>query len=269
MTNLPLVVYLSTFLVFVGLVGLVFGSLANVLILRDDNRRSILWGRSACPHCQHQLRWYELIPVLSYVIQGGRCRSCKKSISWQYPVVELVVAALFIFAFLFAPTVAAAFFLAAALYFMVVFAVIDIRTQTVPLDYVFLAGAAGLLFNVTAGMTVGSALLGAVVGAGSLFLIRLLWQLLFHQEGMGEGDIYIAGAVGALAGWPAVLPALFVAVALGAFVGIAAAVFGKARLQSALAFGPFLAAGALLAILWGSDLIAWYTELSGFSNLVT
>lgn len=252
---------------FMVVLGLMFGSFANVLILRDADRRGILTGRSRCPGCGRTLSWYELLPVVSFLIQGGRCRGCRRHISWQYPLVEVLMAGLFGLAWWGTDAALLAGLLAASFFFFLVFAGIDARTQEVPLEYVGAAGLFGFLYQAASGVSVFSPLGAALIGAGSILLIRGLWQLLAKQEGMGEGDVYIAAAVGLLAGWPALIPALLLAVFAGAFVGSVAIALKKSSLQSALAFGPFLAAGAVVAVFWGERLVAWYTTVSGFTSL--
>lgn len=241
--------------------GLVFGSFGNVLILRDARRKSILTDRSGCPHCGHVLSWYELIPVISWVAQGAKCRSCKKPISAQYPLVELAGAGLAVLSLYLLPTnLLAASLLFASLFLFLVVSVIDLHTQMVPVEYVVAAGILGLASQVGAAQ-----LLGVVVGAGILLAVTVGWKLAFQKEGMGEGDTWIAGSIGLVVGYPLIVPALVLAVFSGALSGVAILFLEKKTLEAKIPFGPFLFAGMLASLLWGERLLAWYTSFSGIS----
>jgi prepilin signal peptidase PulO-like enzyme (type II secretory pathway) len=130
----------------------------------------------------------------------------------------------------------------------------------VPVEYVVLAGLAGL-----ASLHTTAPFIGMLVGAGSLLFITYAWKLLFKQEGMGEGDSWIAGAVGLLVGYPLIVPALVVAVFSGAFLGATVLIVKKSSLEARIPFGPFLFAGSITALVWGNQLLAWYTSISGIT----
>ena len=254
---MPNLFFALSFFVF----GLVFGSFANVLILRDDRRKSILTGRSACPHCGHPLSWYELLPILSFVMQGGRCRSCRAAISPQYPAIELAGGLLFWLSWnLGGGSVLLASALSIAFLLLLVVAVIDIRTMYVPVEYVVAAGligAAGMLgAHQLTWMQAGQ---GILAGAGTLAAVMLSWKLLFDQDGMGSGDIWTGGALGAIAGYPLAWVALAAAVFSGAAIGVLSIPFAKKGLQSAIPFGPFLFVGLLIAMVAGQAIVRWYT----------
>lgn len=241
--------------------GLVFGSFGNVLVLRDHRRKSILTDRSACPHCSHVLAWYELIPVLSWVLQGGKCRSCSKPISAQYPVVELISACLAVLSLYLLPeNLVAAALLFASLFLFLVVSVIDLKTQMVPIEYVGAAGLLGLASQVGERQ-----LAGLIVAAGVLLAVTYGWKLIYGKEGMGEGDTWIAGAIGAVVGYPLIVPALVVAVFSGALSGVAILLLEKKTLEARIPFGPFLFAGMLASLLWGERLLTWYTNFSGIA----
>ena len=247
---------------FVMLFGVLFGSFANVVIFRDDKRKSILTGRSECPSCKHVLTWYELIPVLSYLIQGGRCRSCKNALSVQYPLVEIGMGVLFALAYSISNQGwVVFFFLAVAFFFFFVSAIIDLRTQFLPIEYVVIAGVTGALGQFFLKISLQDIGLGILVGAGSLALVRIIWFLAMKQEGMGEGDIWLGGALGAFIAYPSILVALVSAIFIGAIVGSLLAIVQKKTLGYAIPFGPFLLLGTIIAIFWGEMLIRWYTTL--------
>lgn len=246
-----------------ALFGLVFGSFANVLILRDKRRLSILTGRSECPHCKHPLAWYDLLPVLSFMWLGGKCRYCKKKISWQYPLVELLSAALAVFSLWYGWFDRGNFWLSVMLFLtlllFLVIAGIDLIYMEVPLDYVVVIGVLGglsmLLSHELSWLSVG---LGILSGAVAVAIVLYGWRLLFKQDGMGVGDIWIAGAIGALVGYPQVFVALMLGVFSGALVGILFLIQSRNNLKKAIPFGPFLYLGLILTLVWGVAILKWY-----------
>ncbi|MEI6477996.1 MAG: prepilin peptidase [bacterium] len=246
-----------------GILGLILGSFFNVVALRDRERGSIVTGRSHCPHCKHDLAWYELLPVLSFLVQAGRCRHCKKAISTRYPLVELLAACLAIFSVWYGFLERGSWVLAAglALSLLVLLSVtlVDLALMEVPVDYVLVAGIIGGVTMVVSGqLTWQSALLGAVAGAGSLAVVLYGWLLLFHKKGMGEGDLVIAAAMGAILGFPMIFVGLMAAVFSGAILGSVLVLMRKKSYASAIPFGPFLYLGLLLALLAGQAFLRWY-----------
>ena len=255
----------NLFLLPVALIlGLCFGSFCNVLIFRDDRRLSIMTGRSACLHCRHELRWYELFPVLSFIFLRARCFKCKKPISWQYPLVELVAAGLAVFSFWIGERSGYQIWqivcLASILLIFLVISVIDIRTMYVPVEYCLIAGFLGIILKLSSHSLISITLAeGIVGGAGTIMAVILLWRLFFHQEGMGVGDAWIAGAMGAVLGFPYIFAALIAAVFSGSIIGIAMLPGSKKKLQTAIPFGPFLFLGLIVTLGWGQDIAQWYT----------
>jgi len=250
---------------FFTLLGVIFGSFANVVILRDDRRASILTGRSECPHCHHILEWYELIPVLSYLIQGGKCRSCHKKISIQYPLVEIGMGCLFLLAASFTSNVVIAVLLAFSLFFFCCACIIDLRTQLIPVEYVLIGGVLGGSAQLLLKTGWVNILLGIAVGAGVLIVVKYAWLLLMREDGMGEGDLWLGGALGALCAYPSIIVTLVAAILVGAIIGVVVLAIKKKSWETAIPFGPFLFLGAVAALLWGNQLISWYTNMSGIT----
>lgn len=251
------------FLVFAGIFGLLFGSFANVVALRDNRRNTLLLGRSACPHCGHELAWFDLVPLLSFLSTGARCRYCKKALSWRYPVVEAAAAAMFVGIAWFSLKQGAALWqmilLAIAGLLLLIVSLIDLQSMEVPLEYVVPAGLIGGLAMISMGyLNWQTAGLGLLIGAGAILTIRLVWWLFTRQEGMGEGDIWIAGAVGAMAGFPLVIVVLAAAVFSGAIIGSLAVATSKKGMAAAIPFGPFLFLGLLVALGVGQAIWSWY-----------
>jgi leader peptidase (prepilin peptidase) / N-methyltransferase len=254
----------TTFLLIVsGLYGLIFGSFLNVVAVRDRKRSTILTGRSQCPNCKRTLTWYELIPLVSFLIQGARCRGCKKPISWQYPLVELVCSSLTVFAVWYGYVAHGSVLLAAAtiisLYLLLVACIMDATTLELPVDYVVAAGVIGGIGQyVSRNIPLRDLGIGVLVGAATIAGISFGWKALFKQEGMGEGDIWLAGALGALVGYPDIFIVIMAASMIGSVVGIVALGSKRVTMDSRLPFGPFLCLGALIALVWGGRLIGWY-----------
>lgn len=239
------------------------GSFLNVVVVRDNKRKSILIGRSECPSCKHVLAWYELIPVVSFLLQGAKCRSCKKPLSWQYPLAELVTAALSLFvtwySLIYYHSYTLLIGMAVACGLFLVVAGIDLLTMEIPIDYVVIAGVVGGLARGLSGtLTWQEVGLGIVTGAGAIAFVLYGWRLLFKQDGMGTGDIWMAGALGAVIGYPLSFAMLLYAVAAGAIIGLIAVAIHKKGFEAKLPFGPFLFLGFLLALVWGQFLLQWY-----------
>jgi len=246
--------------VLVFLVGLAIGSFLNVVIARLPEGRSLLGPRSACPGCGAPIAWHDNLPILSFVSLRGRCRACAMRISWRYPIVEALTAALFVLAYrIFGPTVdfLAALVLLAAL---VAITAIDLQHQIIP-DVITLPGiVAGFLANLASGRVSWlDSLIGIGVGGG-LFLIIILAS----GGGMGGGDMKLGAMLGAFLGWSVVLVAVFVAVLLGGALAIPLLVTGKRGRKDPIPFGPFLALGGVVGLFWGERLAQWY--VSGFAG---
>jgi leader peptidase (prepilin peptidase)/N-methyltransferase len=242
-------------------VGLCVGSFLNVCIYRIPRGGSLLRPRSRCPGCDHELSWFENIPVLSYVVLRGKCRRCRTGISIRYPVVELVTAVIFLAHY-------AVFGLSALLVVRLLFAcamivlfAIDLEHQILP-DVITLTGlVVGLICSLAFPPGVLDALLGALLGGGVLWLIAEAYFRFSGQEGMGGGDIKMLAMVGAFLGWQLVLLTLILASVVGALVGTLLLATRRGGMKLAVPFGTFLAAGALTASLVGPRLIAWYVGL--------
>ncbi|GIX48684.1 MAG: type 4 prepilin-like proteins leader peptide-processing enzyme [Candidatus Tectimicrobiota bacterium] len=238
--------------------GAVVGSFANVCIYRLPRRQSLIAPGSSCPFCLVRIPPWHNVPLLSFLLLGGRCAACQARISWRYPLVEglcgLLYAGLF-WQWAFSPQAAVAAALVTAL---LIVSFIDLDYQIVP-DAITLPGiGAGLLASAwLTPVGLGNAFLGAGLGGGLLLLVALL-----SRGGMGGGDIKLLAMVGAFLGWRAVLVTVFLGALSGAVVGIALILLGKKKRKEPIPFGPFLSLGALVALFWGERLLAWYFRLS-------
>ncbi|MDD2749122.1 A24 family peptidase [Acidithiobacillus sp.] len=255
--------------VFVGLFGLLIGSFLNVVVHRVPRRESIIRPSSHCPQCGHVLRAWENIPVLSWLLLRGRCHSCGSSISWRYPALELLTG---IFSVVVAWQWGFRWSLIPALFFtwtLLALTLIDLETQLLP-DRITKPGMLlGLLINASAFLGSGlalttplNALLGIVLGYGSLWLLATVYLKMTGRHGMGGGDLKLLGLIGAWLGWQAVFLTLFIAAISGGLVATVFLLRGKGR-DYAIPFGPYLALGGWLMLLWPGDIIHAYLHLLG------
>ncbi len=222
---------------------------------------TLLRPRSRCPQCGHVLRWWENIPVFSWLALRGRCSACKTRIAWRYPAVELVTAGLFSAAAVHFGAQPATLLWCAALALLLTMALIDFDTTLLP-DSLTLPliglGLGGALAGWTA-VTPTAAAAGALAGYGSLWLVGFIWQLLRKVNAMAEGDMKMFAGIGALLGWQALPSALTLAAGVGAVVGIVMiAGWGRDR-SKPIPFGPYLALGGICCVFFGPALQAlWF-----------
>jgi len=268
-----------------GVFGAVIGSFLNVVIHRVPIEQSIVFPNSRCASCGAAIAFYDNIPVLSYLVLRAKCRHCKERISFRYPAVELLTAALFIgvawhdglsaalpFDLVFASALLALVFIDAEhmilpnviTYPGIVFAVvarvaIPFLTGTPHFDDVP-SLAQGALADMPIWVTsLAGALIGALLGGGSLWLMGWTWEKLRGIEAMGLGDVKMMFMVGAYLGWRLTILTIFIGVLSGSVIGIALmARQGQRNMQMLLPFGVFLGLGAIAALLFGSPLVEWY-----------
>lgn len=256
---MPMLDYLAA-----GLVGLAAGSFLNVVITRLPRGEAFGRGRSRCPHCRRPLPWYDLIPLLSFVLLGGRCRQCGAAIPWRYPLVELAGAVLAISlwaVFPFSPLLLAYGPLAMAL---VALSAIDLEHGLLP-DAITLPGLAyGLgLSLILPELDFAWALAGAAVGGGLFVAIAWGYQRLTGRAGMGGGDAKLLAMIGAFLGLESIPGVILISAALGSLAGL---ILVLARGQGRngawrtipIPYGPFLAAGALIYLFGRESLLGWW-----------
>jgi len=240
------------------ILGNAIGSFINVLVFRARINEPIT-GRSFCPHCKKQLKWYELVPVLSFISQLGKCRSCKKRISWQYPLVELGTGILFAFFaahYFFLPTTLIWLWLISIL--LVALFVYDLKHLELPDNWVLL-----LTILVVAGTLIFSRdtiVIRALSGLGLALLFYAMYALSMGRW-IGGGDVKIAFALGMFVGLPGVLVLLGLAYVSGALVGLYLMAKSKAKGNTAVPFGPFLIGAAIISFIYSDQLAQWYLSL--------
>jgi leader peptidase (prepilin peptidase) / N-methyltransferase len=270
------------FVTVAALFGLMVGSFLNVVIHRLPRMMEQDWKaqcaelngepaatqqpaynlvapRSACPVCGHQITALENIPILSYMLLGGKCAGCKTRISPRYPLVEALTGALAGFIawkFGFGPAACAAFFLTCCL---IALTFIDFDTQLLPDDITLPLLWAGLLFSMYGGFAdLKSAVIGAIAGYLVLWSVYWLFKLVTGKEGMGYGDFKLLAAIGAWFGWQ-LLPAVILLSSLaGSVIGIMLIVLARHGRSTPIPFGPYLALGGIAALFWGPQLAQLY-----------
>ena len=262
----------------VAALGAVIGSFLNVVIHRVPREESVAFPASRCPSCGTAIRPYDNVPVVSWALLRGRCRSCRAPISARYPAVELLTAALFALTFLLHSglTLSLPFDLAfVAAVVALVF--IDAEHMILPNVITYPGAALALVARAVAPNLYGvaflgeggqapawllslvGALLGALVGGGFLWLVGWLWERFRGVEAMGLGDVKMMLMVGAYLGWPLTLLTIFVGVLTGSLAGVAAMLrSGERDMQMLLPFGIFLGLGSLVSLLFGTQIIDWY-----------
>lgn len=236
----------------VFLYGIVIGSFLNVCIYRIPNKESIARKRSHCMSCGYQLKWYDLVPLFSYLFLGGRCRKCKQKISVQYPLVEGLNGCLYLLIFsVYGLSVETLLYclLGSAL---IVLSVIDFRTFEIPLGVNLFILALGLIRVITDYTN----WLGYGIGLLSVSLVLYIIFLATNGRGIGGGDIKLMAACGLLLGWKRIILAFALGCIIGSIVHLIRMRVTKA--DHVLAMGPYLSIGVMIAALWGDKMIQWY-----------
>ncbi|MFC0270168.1 prepilin peptidase [Metabacillus herbersteinensis] len=249
------------FIFFLALFGLTLGSFYNVVGLRIPNNQSIVAPRSACPRCKHTLTAVELIPVVSYVIQRGKCRSCGARITPLYPFVELLTGVLFAVAPLL---VGWSFELLIALtlisLFMIIF-VSDLTYMLIPDKILLFFLGVFIVERVIYPLNPWyDSLIGAFVGFTLLLFIAYV-----SKGGMGGGDIKLFGLLGLVLGWKTVLLSFFLSTFIGVIIGASFMLAGKHKKREPMPFGPSIMIGTLIAYFFGEQLLNWYLSLIGYT----
>ncbi len=269
-----------------ALFGLVIGSFLNVCIYRIPLGKSIVFPNSHCPQCGNPIRFYDNVPILSYLLLRGKCRSCRKPISWQYPLVELLTGLAFYFCWqtwqLTSPTFVNSLFLS----IIIVLIFTDFHHQILPNKLTLPGVVAGVLLSsfqepavyadilsfkaasllgaqdISAALAGTGSILGAVIGGGLLFTVAYAYEKIRKRQGLGMGDVKMMAMVGAFLGWRLALLTIFAGSLIGTFIGIFLVLFRNMNLQTKLAFGVFLGAGAVFSLFYGLPFLQWYLNNS-------
>jgi leader peptidase (prepilin peptidase) / N-methyltransferase len=265
------------------LFGLIVGSFLNVCIVRLPRGRSIANPPSHCPRCRAPIKFYDNIPIISFLILRGKCRSCGEPISWRYPIVELMNGLFYVWIVNELGVGGEAWLMMAFCSSLIVITFIDFDHQIIP-DVITIPGmliglsiAPFFMYSLTdqlpfhldqllphAGPYLTAfmnSLIGLILGGGPLLAIGWLWEKLRHVEAMGGGDIKLMGMVGSFLGWKGALLTIMLGAVAGSVVGILLILLKKHKMEKVIPFGPFLALGAVAAAFYGPDIVSWYLSL--------
>lgn len=247
-------------LILAGVFGLAIGSFLNVVVYRLPRGQSLVTPPSRCPKCGYALQWYDNVPVLGWLMLGGRCRQCRTTISPQYPIVEFITGALFVLVAWATPDVPLMVSRLTLVCILIALFGIDLEHQILPNTITLPGIAIGLIFSAVAAPGWKDAVLGVLLGGGLLYGIAAAYYLVRREEGLGMGDVKMLAMIGAFLGWKAVLVTLVLSSFSGAIVGVGLIAAQRGGMRVALPFGTFLALGALAAMLVGDPLITWYAQ---------
>mgnify|MGYP001564200396 CR=1 FL=1 len=249
--------------IFVFTFGLIVGSFLNVCIFRMPREQSVVKPRSFCPHCKKTVKWYDNIPLLSYALLGGACRFCKKKISFQYFIVELVTGLFFASLYhafgLSWPFLIYLIFVCA----LTVATFVDFNFRIIP-DEISVGGiVVGLLISFAYPrlhnegshfLGLYRSFLGVIIGGGIIWLTGIIGDFVFKKETMGGGDVKLLAMIGAFLGWQMALLTFFIAPFFGSVVGIIIKLKTKSSL---IAYGPYLSLASIVVLFWGNNILNW------------
>ena len=248
--------------IIIFLYGIVIGSFLNVLIYRIPKKENLVTTRSHCMSCGYQLRWFDLIPLFSFLALGGKCRKCKEKLSVQYPLIEGLNGALYLVIFArFGLSIDSLLY---CLLFSALLAlsVIDFRTYEIPVGFCYFILALGLIRVATDFANWPEYAIGLVAVSLVLTIVYYGSQYFFHVEAIGGGDVKLMAVTGLLLGWKRNVLAFLLGCIIGSVIHLVRMKVSKE--DRVLALGPYLSAGVMLAALWGSEMISWYLGLLGF-----
>jgi prepilin signal peptidase PulO-like enzyme (type II secretory pathway) len=242
------------FIIFV--LGICIGSFLNVAIDRIPSGESIAKGRSYCDHCKKTLRWYELLPIVSWVLQGGKCLRCKKTLSIQYPVIELITGLGFVYIVHTLPSsliISISSFIIFSV--LLVTLVVDLKYELISDVHMAIVFIATSILHYTSLQSISSVIPYLLAGLGASLLFFFFWAF-SGGKAMGFGDVELAFILGFLAGFPAIVFGLYIAFLTGAVLGVILILKGNKTLKSHVPFGPFLIAGTGIAMLYSVQIQA-------------
>ncbi len=258
------------FVIAAGIFGAAVGSFLHVCVWRIPAEQSIIFPSSRTPCCDQPIHWYDNIPIFSYALLLGKCRYCQASISVRYPIYELLTALLFMgIVYEYGQTATSLLYLFFTMN-LIVASGIDWDYQYIPdflslpmIPFVLFVGAISSWSGVFSHALVNDfwhAVGGMLTGGGIIWGIRIIGEWIFRQEAMGFGDVKLMAFIGGFLGWNETLLCIFLASLLGSIVGLSLKLIGKIDKYGRIPFGPYLCAGAYLCLLFGPEIISWYTR---------
>ncbi len=238
------------------ILGTIFGSFFNVLIYRLPRKESIVFPPSHCPSCGYEIKPYDNIPVISFIVLKGKCRNCGARISFRYPLVEFITGLLFLFVvYNYGISLTSLNYL---IFFSVLFIIsfIDAQTMLVPDSLIITGLLWGIFYTLILGKGPGrpDGFIGLILGALIIVIIRIVGKFVYKQEVMGEGDIGILAIIGLYLGYKSLLSVILLGSFTGALTGVILIIMGSKGMKSAVPFGPFLSIGAFLTVVFSKIL---------------
>lgn len=250
---------MSFITIVVFIYGLLIGSFLNVVICRLPEEESIVFNRSHCPECGTKLGVIDLIPVVSFLLTTGKCRYCQTKISFQYPLVELLTGTFFVILFLQYHFSISFYIYIFLISLLIICTFIDYKHQIIPNKITYPGIIIGLILSLLFNhISFLSALLGVLIPGGFLLLIAIL-----TKGGMGIGDVKLAAMIGTYIGAKYTLIGIFIGALVGSILGLSLMALEIKGRKDTIPFGPLIAFGTLLMLLWGPDIINWYFVMFG------
>lgn len=247
------VLYIITLFVF----GILFGSFFNVVGLRLPKKQTFVKGRSYCPHCNKQLTWFELIPVLSYLMQSGKCRKCGETISIVYPTMEFATGFLFVFSYLKLGASIELLIALSLISMLIIVFITDLAYMLIPNKILLFFFPIFVILRIIKPLNPWwTSITGAAVGFGLIAII-----IIVSRGGMGAGDMKLFGVLGIVLGLKKVLLAFFLACVIGTFFGLIQMALKKIERKQHIPFGPYIVMATLITYFYGNSLLSWYGGL--------
>jgi leader peptidase (prepilin peptidase) / N-methyltransferase len=251
--------YYEIEIILIFVLGLIVGSFSNVCIYRIPRNESVIYPASHCPKCRTKIKPVDNIPLLSYILLKGRCRNCGSKISIQYPVVEFLTGLIYLIIYLIYGLNIQSLVYIILSSALIIITFIDLQEQMIP-DVISLPGiVVGLILSfIVPYMSFINSALGALVGGGIILIIAWVGSIIFKKEAMGGGDVKLTAMIGAFLGWRYTIISLFWGFFLGALIGIILIMTKIKKREDAIPFGPFIALGSIITLLWGEKILSWY-----------
>ena len=246
-------------IILVIILGLVIGSFLNVCIYRIQRNQSIIKPGSKCPACDHKLKYWENIPILSYLFLRGKCSDCNTRISLRYPLVELITSIVFLLLYYTFGYTIETFLFCILFCIVIIITFIDIDIQLIPDKLLILCLIPTTIYIILTDLNdIWIYLIGAIGLSGGFLLVGYLGKLIYKEDSMGMGDVKYAFILGLLLGWKNGLLAVGIAFISAAIIIIFLFIFKKLTPRQRIPFGPFMSIGLLAALVWGNKIINWY-----------
>ncbi len=243
------------------IIGAIFGSFVNVIIYRIPKNISLLYPPSSCVKCGERLRWYENVPIISYLLLQGKCRHCGTRFSISYPAIEVLFGVVFVILYAYAQNIWHFIYLAFLMIMFISMSVIDYKHFILPDKLLIItAGVSFLYYVFIEGLLVVHYITSALITFLVLFALRIGSRYLFKKESLGMGDLKLGALIGFLLGWKPALIAIFFGFNLAGVVILILFLFRSIKRYSYIPFAPFMIAGMFTYVIWGRQIIHWYMQ---------